>query len=231
MLDFNQISSMPELQRTDADVSLFFLTAPGISYSPPVEDPWYSAHKPGTVLTAPQSNGTGKVQTFEQDEPASVLGCITKSQICNPNGANGSNCLPMAGYYHNVLRLSSLWENPDNDTSKMLDYFQYALGNYMIPLDRVIYIAGNAALSARQNLSVFSRLPDNQWENEVLLWTSASVAGLQDMFIGMATGLRGLPEGYGAEPENEVIWNVCRNQVRETWQDRPIWEAHDDSVS
>jgi hypothetical protein len=77
ILSGNQLVLIPELQKSDADVSLFFLSAVGLAYSLEVDDRWYPAHTPGWNLIAPQSNGTGTVPIFQQDEPASVLGYIT----------------------------------------------------------------------------------------------------------------------------------------------------------
>jgi hypothetical protein len=169
ILSGNQLVLIPELQRSDADVSLFFLSAAGLAYSLEVDDPWDSAHTPGWNLTAPQSNGTGTVPIFQQDEPASVMGCITQSQICNPKGANGPTCLPLAGFVDNVYKIRTLWDNPSNDTANLLDLIAETLYVYQIFFDRVVYVAGNAALSARQILSAFSSLPNDQWEKEVLL--------------------------------------------------------------
>jgi hypothetical protein len=34
------------------------------------------------------------------------------------------------------------------------------------------------------------------------------------MFVHLAMGLRGMPLEYTAEPDSEVVWKVCKNQVR-----------------
>jgi hypothetical protein len=63
-----------------------------------------------------------------------------------------------------------------------------ALYLYHIYLDRVLYLAGSTALSAKQGLNVLSSLSDDQLEKEVLLWFSTIAAGLQDRFAQIALG-------------------------------------------
>jgi hypothetical protein len=211
----NQFTLIPELHRSDADVSLFFLTGAGIHYSPQVNDPWYSAHTSSYVATSIfQDIDVDGI--WIQDEPASVLGCISQSQICNPSAPNGSKCLPLAGFDDNLLKLPSLWKNPSNDTANFLNMVQEAFSIYHTHLDQVLYFAGNIALSARLGLGVISRLPDDQWEKEVLLWSSTSMAGLQDMFARIALGLENFKMEYTTEPGNDAVRRVCQNQVRET---------------
>jgi hypothetical protein len=61
------------LKVLDSDVYVFFMSAPGIYYSAPVTDPWFSAQRRINRTTSIKE----KTDSFwQQDEPLGVKGCI-----------------------------------------------------------------------------------------------------------------------------------------------------------
>jgi hypothetical protein len=92
---------IPSLDRTDADVSLFFLAANKMSYLAPVDDPWFSAHK-GYNITQYTHNRTNSsiVGYWYTDYYVRVIACADQYRICNPST---NNCTALNGWYA-VLR-------------------------------------------------------------------------------------------------------------------------------
>jgi hypothetical protein len=71
---------IPQLQRPNTDLTLFFLSSNNIVYPLPVDDPWFSAHR--------EARTTG---VYQQDEPVRVLGCLSQMQYCDAD----TNCEPL----------------------------------------------------------------------------------------------------------------------------------------
>jgi hypothetical protein len=108
----------PQLNRTDADVSLFFLAPNSIEYDSPVDDPWFSAHRETNVTR----NGVF-YEWFFTDYFIHVLGCVDQYQFCNPTT---ENCTPLSGL------------NAANETMQYLQFNNYQF--------QTAYLIGNAAL-------------------------------------------------------------------------------------
>lgn len=215
--DDPKIQVIPELSRTDADVSLFFLEAAGIGYIPQVDDPWYSAHIKGYVISTnndSDASDPGSILAYLQDEAASVMGCTTQIQFCYPGRTDGPECLPMSGLWEVTQNIETLWANSSNETKILMNWASRMIYDYHVPLAKIVDIARDSALLAKQHLGPFSSLPDDQWEKEVLLWSSASVTSFQSMYVQMAMGSKGLPQEFTEPPKHEMEWKVCRNQVR-----------------
>jgi hypothetical protein len=157
-------------------------------------------------------NTSEAVQFYWQDEPASVLGCITQSQFCDPR--NSTLCQPLRGFRDNLHRLDEIWDLK-NGNNKELDWATTALVNSHIPFDRVVYIAGSAALTARfgQSLPFTATLADDQWVQDVFWWASTSATSTQAAFVESAMGLQGFPEKLTAMPDTDEARRVCTSQV------------------
>ncbi|KAF2864863.1 hypothetical protein BDV95DRAFT_600244 [Massariosphaeria phaeospora] len=207
----NYFALIPELERVDADVSLYFLSAPGIYYSQPVDDPWYSAHKPGPrkVLSGTQGSDSEN-PSYAHDDVASVLGCTVQAQFCNPNSHNGPVCQPLGGFWENLLRLSELWEHDTAEQQEFIAWVQDVLKRSYTHFQYVLYYAGNTALDAK--FFKEGALPSNQWEKEVLRWAAASTTSLQAAFVESAAGLKGLPRNATQVPDTAQAHRICANQ-------------------
>ena len=184
---------IPELQRDDADTTIFFLSANDIAYLAPVDDPLYSAHvQAPTTLDDPAESGA---QTFYyRDQPVGVLGCTQQFQFCNPNLRGDTGCTPLSGYYSifdNPNITDSLWETAAQNSS--FEHFTWAIGVFGFAstnIDEVVASLGISALLARNSLGVGLQgpLPNNQWELEVEHWIQASMALVQRTLLEQATG-------------------------------------------
>jgi hypothetical protein len=64
------------MRRTDADVVVKALFST-VQYTYPVEDPWFSAHRPVRSI---DSNNGHEVTMYTPDSPLTALGCAV--QVC-----------------------------------------------------------------------------------------------------------------------------------------------------
>ncbi|KAF2271752.1 uncharacterized protein EI97DRAFT_427646 [Westerdykella ornata] len=209
---FSMFTPIPQLNHTDADVMLFFLSSPGITFMEPVDDPWFSAHRQGPREGNVMHNRTRP--TYLQDEPARVLGCTFRMQYCNPNIPEGDEgrCTPLAGYVDDRFDITSLYKDSQQKAKFRwaIDVFQ--LGFFSI--SGIVDSMGVSALVARQGLAANSQgpLPNNQWQREVQHWVGASLASIQGSFVEMANGPPGPQyERFRKAPENSTQETVCQN--------------------
>jgi len=65
---------VPELQRSDADVELKAISTNRVSFTEPVNDPMFSAHRNSTVSTS-----SGRILSiYVHDSPVTVMGCAVQ---------------------------------------------------------------------------------------------------------------------------------------------------------
>jgi hypothetical protein len=202
---------IPELHRDDADIMLFFLSAPGIRFLNITDDPWYSAHREGRPI--PATYGDGTAPTYLTDEPATVLGCTMQLQFCNPNLPEGSRCSALAGGFDDRVDFTELYKTPSQKTmfKWAVDVFQ--LGFFSI--SGIVDNLGAPALIARQGLQTNRQgpLPNNQWQLEVEQWVGASLASIQDTFVAMGNGPTPTYQQFRMAPNGTEQKTVCKNIV------------------
>jgi hypothetical protein len=180
---------IPELNRRDADLSLFFLSQNQLGYLTPVLDPWFSA------------NGTRSVtisgRTISQpDKPVSVIGCAEQYRMCNPTT---STCTPWSGF--SSLRDPIMKLNTPNYTppqlataSRLLLALSTGTNVY-----RLVTSLGVSSLWANNLVfgSIAPGLPDTQWQTEVLGWFQTLLAKLQADVLEYASNAKALADGLG----------------------------------
>ncbi|KAF2470314.1 uncharacterized protein BDR25DRAFT_343088 [Lindgomyces ingoldianus] len=207
-----QLDSIPQIQRDNADVSLFFLTAPGILFSSQSNDPWYSAHRPGPNLTNPGSHD--QAPSYMMDEDATVLGCARQFTICNPNMPEAKRCLPLRGWLDNSYRLEEITQNEAQ--KNRLHYLREVMIGNNDEIISIVGSTGNAGLLARDNLGwgVQGPLPDNQWQLEIQHWVTATMASLQRIFVDAARGPpnEDMRKWFSVRPNTTEELKMCRNQ-------------------
>src|SRR5262245_23183337 len=108
--EFSMFDPIPQLQRTDADTMLFFLTAHGIIFTKPVDDPWFSAHRDGTQHGNIR-NSSQRFSSWLQDEPLAVMGCAMQMQFCNPNLPEDKRCEPLRGTIDDSYPVTDLYSS------------------------------------------------------------------------------------------------------------------------
>ena len=193
---------IPELNLSNADVTLMFLAPNSVTYNSPVLDPLYRA-----TFEINLTDYDGKsVSQYTSDYWVSVLACADRFQIINP--ANGLS-----------TSLSSSSSIADEAGSLQLTKLQWAmvLGLYHTIHNSITYFSvhtgGGSSLRASDVVigSDISSpgLPDNQWQIEATDMFSVSMAKLQQQVIGYATGPTYFHEGFILTPGDKEL---CQRQ-------------------
>jgi hypothetical protein len=170
--DGSSWNPIPQLNRTDADVTLFSLANEAI-YNEPVSDPWFFAQ-------TPEHDDSGNLLGYISDEPLSFLACAEQYQVCTAAGV----CSPQTGYYglqdtttlpiFNSIQQSMIGLLYNSDT--MLGSAFSSLGLEVLKAVDVCY----------QSYSL--GLLDDQWKSEISYWYTIVMASLQQTLVEQATG-------------------------------------------
>jgi hypothetical protein len=201
---------VPQFNRTDADVSLYFLAFNTIHFSSPVDDPWFSAHIIFQETVNSVAGLTLNVTWYNADSLVTALGCADQHQYCNPNTGN---CTPLSG-----------WELVDN-AQQYLGFNDYQSHTYNLianpandypPYASVEY-RGSSALIASETVfqGIQAPLPNNQWTIEVSSWFATSLASLQRYPVDIASGPSDIDTSAGGviTLDNDAIEeSLCKNQ-------------------
>ncbi|KAH8696936.1 hypothetical protein GQ44DRAFT_733494 [Phaeosphaeriaceae sp. PMI808] len=201
--DRTHFTPIPQLDRSDAQVSLLFLDASDVINRNKTEDPWFAATTRGPY---------DGIKVYVADEPSGVLGCATQRFWCNPQLPEDTRCINFfeaGGMDH----LSKLWADPvdraivrgamaplNNKQSSLLEAF------YRIP--------GLPSLLSRVTLIgpfQLDEIPSNRWQSEIEYTFQAGLAATQSMLVEAARGgfFWGLLDCTG---EDGVCIRKCKNQ-------------------
>jgi hypothetical protein len=191
--------------RTDANISLLFLTANTISYSDAVDDPWFLT---GDNYHPPPVNG----ETLTYYVPAvdiNTMGCAEQHRFCNPTN---NLCTPSVTYLQ-IPDLTTIDLNPTQlATAERITTNLQMTNNF-----NSVYGRRAAALLASQTVAELLQtkaLPVNQWRTEVSNWFAVSLAKLQEgivEFAGGPTDPKIVP--YVKFPVDTDTATLCYNQV------------------
>jgi hypothetical protein len=209
-------SPISQLRRIDADVSLTFLSSPGLVYVKQTDDPWFSAHHVAPGIKMYYDDNDPGTPLYERDEPVGVLGCTTQYQFCNPILPAGSQCEPYSSSN------SSYWEHDEKLWPANYDFVKWGknvvFASLAIPFNMEFVTAGISALVVRQNLrsgSVNVGIPDNQWELEMAHSFEVMLASLQGSFLDNTNGPLSPQFAPAFAKPNDTAWQyMCRNQVQ-----------------
>ncbi|KAM5351188.1 hypothetical protein ACJ41O_003911 [Fusarium nematophilum] len=155
---------IPEIARSDAEVTLFFLVQNLLAYTAPVDDLFFAAHMRPTTYQLPGNNDTYTL--YYNDKLVSVMGCIDQHQICEPGSAGeGPNCSEWSGMENLPSEVDKLELNQvQHDTA-------YVILMQLIGGEILNSVAGRGAVALKAQRTVFNNinvpLPDNQWTLEV----------------------------------------------------------------
>jgi hypothetical protein len=194
------------LNRTDADVSIFFLNSNSLAHTSPVHDPFFSANIPFIVPTK-----AGNVTVYTPDNLTSIMACTDQFQYQNPeiNTASELTSALQAGVQ--ALQLSL-------NTAQSATVIRLGMAFYESLLYNSVNGLGAAALLAQDNsFGVISPgLPDDQWREEVKGWFNVSLATLQDRLVSFASKSMERTESFArldmpADMPN--LSSMCVNQV------------------
>ena len=202
---------IPELDRNDSQILLVFLSAEKIHFLNPVDDAFFSAHRPGGNAQA--IGQVGAVPTYLIDNPVNVLGCATQYQICSPSTGN-CTALTNGEEIDAVSDSGTFW--PTDDANNAFELFMHGYTNIGGDFFNVITSLGAASLTARDTLifNTQGSLPADQWQLEVMHWNSLALAMWQRVVVESATGPSdpGMKEFF-EHPTTTSEKRVCQSQV------------------
>lgn len=174
---------IPALWVNATDILLFFLSANDVKFLTASDDPWFTATTVAHEFDPTGATGNETVTYYVRDEPARVLGCASRHQICNSDFKSGESksnrsCTPLAGFTCAYTAADALWR-----TDEQRALFNASVYNILTNVDDlrgIISTAGIASLNARYLLAdgVQGSLPTDQWQVEVGNWYAATLAKL-----------------------------------------------------
>lgn len=207
------------LARSDADITLYFLSSPGVISADRSRDKWFRTTVPFGDIYWPTG---GTSTTYIPDVPASPLGCTQQYQFCN---ADQDHCGPLASLIDAMQMAAPMFGTTTNIfyqttmTEPTIGRFQRLINTLLeYPIQFVTndYL-GSESLLAQQTLNDFfqGRLPDDQWQREMTARWATALAGLQAFFVETAAGVNypGLEDFRGYEPLESFEKDMCTNQV------------------
>ena len=210
----NKWHPIAPLLRTDADVTMMYLSAPEIRFATPVNDPWITATKPASEIHNIDTKKT--FSAYVQNEPLGVLACAMQMQYCNPNLPAGQNCEPLRGVKDPRATAAVKKVFPDQTQFDVLKWANNLWIGQAYLINSMVGFIGSSSLLMRYGNSFGYQgpLPDNQWQLESEHWVKGLLASLQDAFVTVANGFPEKLEIFRQEPaaNASVAWNMCKNQ-------------------
>ncbi|KAK0280294.1 hypothetical protein LTR54_001095 [Friedmanniomyces endolithicus] len=175
---------IPELNRTDADVTLLILAQNSIDYNVPCDDPWFSAHQ--------VRNDTSQTW-YVGDHYFNLLACADQHQFCNPNLDSSKGCTSLADeatVFNEMFKIG------------FSDLQIATAGRIAVPMvfSNMYYsVNGRGAAALRASETCFGNdqaaLPNTQWQIEVDAWFATALARLQQSVVDFAVGPTNAPAG------------------------------------
>ncbi|KAJ9641716.1 uncharacterized protein PV06_03738 [Exophiala oligosperma] len=212
---------IPELARTDADVTVFYLAQNNVLYANPVDDPFFSAHQARTTPFGTNRDALTEVTMYAFDSWIDAMGCIDQHQICNPSPRNASSqvCTPLTAL--SGVEEAMIANSTDEDSSH-LSMNPYQLSTAIRIFEAVdgwaifdvVNAGGAAALKANDVLVGLSSpgLPIDQWVTETSTWFAQTLAAVQSVIVQYATG-PGTTQGEVVSPTTKYDAAGCNNQL------------------
>lgn len=184
---------IPELQLTDADLSLIMLSFSGY-YEQPVLDPWFSAEQPVNVSNPSCLQDTRLLYT--RGRPLTTIACTQQWQICAAapsNGARSNGCTPLL----DLTQLYRLLQDPQLNltftprqraTAERLIRSAASSSFYYVVM--ALSQSTSPPLKARLKIAktVGPALPADQWLDETQYWMDIVLAYLQQSTLDYSTG-------------------------------------------
>jgi hypothetical protein len=191
---------IPELLLTDADESIYIMSANSLNYLDVVDDPMYSAH----ILD--QFTGYYRPDNFYQ-----VLGCAEQYQICGSGMV--TNCTQLDSRWHVFQQLPEMDLNP----AQLAIAEQFLNISTEANIFTSVFGIGSSALLARDQ--VFSdilsgSLPSNQWQLEAENIFAMSLARMQSSIIEYTSKSSAVSQGESiTPPTSDQQQYLCNNQL------------------
>jgi hypothetical protein len=204
---------IPEIARSDAEVTLFFLVQNLLAYTAPVDDLFFAAHARPTTYDLPLNSDTYTL--YYNDKLVSVMGCIDQHQICKLGSAGGEpNCSALSSVENLQLEVAKLELNQVQHDTAYVILMEIIGGEMLTSVDGRGAVALKAQRTVYNNINV--PLPDNQWTLEVGGWFSIALARLQHAIVEYSTGPAHTDSGsyqrYTSSAIDRIYANTCNRQ-------------------
>lgn len=183
---------IPELQRWDGAIQIFFLSSNALYFTQPTKDPWFNVSTTLGSYNFPNFATTGNTTLYSASEPASPLGCLAQEQLCNPSLSEHSRrCTNLTRPETVGIEATALGLFPpgSNSDARITWAFNSIFYN-SAAVTNIIDMLGAQALLARAGVrdGLQGPLPTNQWQKEVEHWFNTTLASLQQSFVKLARG-------------------------------------------
>ncbi|KAK8088380.1 hypothetical protein PG997_003341 [Apiospora hydei] len=211
--DVSYVDPIPQLRRSDADLSLYFLSSNDVLFLGNITDDWYRAGRYVGNYPGP-STGKALPRLYVQEKPASVLACVQQQQVCNPNHPSGGRvCTPMSG----VADMNRLgYELFDEAGAQRLLWSKRAgFSAQGGPIQTAVQALKLDALQSRRSMVTAYQgpLPDDQWQRDVQYWFQVSLAAWQKGFVDSAAGVSNPDVAPWVQaPNNTEEYKMCESQ-------------------
>ncbi|KAI3320863.1 hypothetical protein HD806DRAFT_547041 [Xylariaceae sp. AK1471] len=215
----SEFMPIPQLARTDGDVSLVFLSGNGILFTERMDDEWYRATVPGSGISS-NEDPNSQTAIFKPEEAASPLGCVDQYQWCNTAYPGLDGCGPLGSWYDAAFGATALFNlaehdldtRPSSPTSRGTQFTWPFFIMTSVPWGpaNIVGTLGAKSLASQTLLLSTTQLPlpKNQWQLDVLNWWNTMLAYMQSSFVNTAVGTT-LPNWA---PQNADEERLCRNQ-------------------
>ncbi|KAK6083884.1 hypothetical protein SCUP515_01580 [Seiridium cupressi] len=182
---------IPELSRSDGDLTIAFLSGNQVSFNEKMDDDWYRATTPWQSSYNPESSG--RKQTYLPDVSASPMGCLEQWQWCNSAFPRNQGCGPLGSYLDALYSAAPLFGNltsedldvdrPSSSDPTRNRFLWPTLVAFQYPtrLSHLLGTLGAKSLASQSRLfsGIQLALPNNQWQLDVLQWWSTVLASVQ----------------------------------------------------
>jgi hypothetical protein len=197
---------IPELNRTDADISIIMINPNSMRFMAPNYDPVFSAFEMMSYVDNQGLNHTWYLPQYE----VSIIACAEQYQMCNPvTGA----CTPLVGSMS--LQQQSLSPAVGLNVVQQVIMDRILLTLSFTSAYSTVYPRKDAALRVQEKATGLDQapIPDNQWMIEVGHWFEAGLARLQRSIVEYATGPTNIIPGLNVYLPNDVVSKaMCHSQ-------------------
>ncbi|RDW59243.1 hypothetical protein BP5796_12167 [Coleophoma crateriformis] len=222
--DFDPI---PQLFRSNADLTLIFLSGNGVRFFEPMDDDWYRATLTTGDISFVQTQGN--VSSYIPAGAASPMGCLEQWQWCNSAYPRESGCGPLASKLDSLFGAAPMFNLTENELNFGDINSATAAGSRLywitsmeaMDVDTVRTVLselGATSLSSQSSLiqGIQYPLPQNQWQLDVTNWFNIVLATIQAQYVFMALGDPDL-EQFEVFPSNDAERQLCSSQkIRST---------------
>ncbi|OTA94888.1 hypothetical protein M434DRAFT_381929 [Hypoxylon sp. CO27-5] len=213
-----------EMNESNGDLSIIFLSGDGVVFSQLADDAWYRGTDPYGTFSNVAANESH--QKYRPQEAASPMGCIERWQWCNSAYPPETGCGPLTGSLDALYGAAHLFnltvedlapDRPSSPTAVGTQLIWPALiflGNPQSIKYPLVHLGAKSLISQSQLSSgVQLGLSTNQWQLDVIHWWNTVLASIQASYIDTARGYND-PEvdPFKWLPLNEEEQRMCESQ-------------------